>query len=419
MDNRDRELRIARMKRERRRQEQRRKRSLAIMKRCLTVGGVVAIVLLVITGIWALVKPLTPRETVDKGQEETQADIDNKENDNVINQSGEPTQDEPVLDESTSEESTNQDADTEMMLVNDGPATRIPILNVAELVHAIPGWQIDDNGWWYANKDNTYYENGWVTLDGRQYFFDANGYMQTGWVPIGGKGCFFSDSGEYQPDKERKMLALTFDDGPGKYTERLLDILAENNAKATFFMIGKNIGEKHGYLVERMLADGHELGNHSFSHPNLMGLSEEGIREEFSSTDEQIKKITGGEVATLARTPFGAQDDVVLRNIDKPVIYWDIDTKDWQTKNVNSNIEIAMTAEEGSIILMHDIHEATVQSCEQIIPQLMAQGYELVTVTELARAHGVEMQNGVTYYSFTERQLAGLSVANANEEGTE
>jgi len=409
MDGKDRQARIERMKREKQRQERMRQRRKVRIKQGLAVAVVVGLFLLLISGIWALAKPLVQRQQEDKARIEAQGDIESEENSGATNPN-----DEPEADESPAEQRPAVTPDPampetrgaeEFVANNDGPAAQKPIEDMATVKHAVPGWQVDDAGWWYANADNTYYENGWATLNGQKYFFNQSGYMQTGWAPIGGKGCFFDKEGQYQPDKERKMVALTFDDGPGKYTERLLDILDENNAKATFFMLGQCIGEEHGYLVDRMKQDGHELGNHTYTHTDLTTLSESEMQEEFDRTDEKISEVAGGSIATVARTPYGAQDEVVLRNIGKPAIYWDIDTRDWQTKDVEKNVESAMTAKEGSIILMHDIHETTVQACEQIIPKLIEQGYELVTVTELARAHGVEMKSGVTYYAFTEEHL--------------
>jgi len=425
MDNRERQSRIERMKREKRRQERLRRRRLAIMKRCLAVGIAVALILLVIAGVWALVKPFVKRNATRASQTEGQEEIKNEENTGAIDPNDAPNDNEPLplvtvtpaIDESPVV--TPEVVGTEQSVANDGLAEQKPIASDKVLSYAVPGWQVDDRGWWYANANDTYYENGWMTFGEDKYYFDSEGYMQTGWAPIGGKGYFFSESGQHQEDKVPKMIAVTFDDGPGRYTEHLLDILDANNAKATFFMLGQCISDEFGHLVQRMKEDGHELANHTYTHTNLTSLNGEDIREEFARTDERISEVTSGSIATLARTPFGAQDSYVLGNINKPVIYWDIDTKDWQTKSVEKNIEAAMKATDGSIILMHDIHEATVKSCETIIPKLIEEGYELVTVTELARAHGVEMEAGVTYFAFTAEKLAELRAAEAAVNPTE
>lgn len=418
MDNRDRQSRIERMKREKQRQARLRRRRVAIIKRCIAIGVVVAVLLLLIAGIWASVKPLMSKNSAKKSQVEAPVDIKQEENDGAINPDDEPSGSEQTPTETPTPEVQEQTALANVP-INDGPAAQKPISNPQELKHAVPGWQVDDTGWWYANSDNTYYENGWATLEGKKYFFNAGGYMQTGWTPIGNKGYFFNDVGQHQADKKPKMVALTFDDGPGEYTERLLEVLEENNSKATFFVVGQNLDDGEGYLIDRMRADGHELGNHTFTHADLTQLSVEDIRLEFSRVDDRLNELSQGAVSVLTRPPYGAKNDAVLDNIGKPAIFWDIDTSDWQTKDVKSITEIATNLTEGNIVLMHDIHETTVQACEAIIPKLVAAGYELVTVTEMARAHGVDLQDGAPYYSFTKDDLANLWAAQEAEPTTE
>lgn len=422
MESRDRQSRIERMKREKQRQARLRRRRIAIIKRCVAIAIAVGLVLLLIAGIWALAKPLFNKNQTKREQTESTEDINNEENSGAINPNDETTP-EPEVSPSVAPEAVITPEATEEPIeepiasteIYDGPAAQKPIANAQTLTHAVPGWQVDNTGWWYANADNTYYENGWATISGNKYFFGVDGYMQTGWEAIGGKGCFFTESGVYEPDTKPKMIALTFDDGPGKYTEHLLDTLKENNAKATFFMLGQCITDEYGPLLERMKNEGHQLGNHTYDHTRLTDLSEADMREQFDSTDRRISELLPGTIASVARTPYGAQDEAVLRNINKPVIYWDIDTLDWQTKDVNKNVEAALSASEGSIILMHDIHETTVQSCDIIIPKLIEQGYELVTVEELAKAHGVDMKNSVTYYAFTEEYMAKMNATEGGE----
>ena len=419
MDNRDRQARIERMKREKQRQERKRRHQVAMIKRCVAIAIGVAVLLLFIVGVWALVKPLVQKKEAQTDHLANQADLEQEETgatnpNDEANLNDEPTPAADVDSEGElSEDGLNQ------VLANDGPAAQKPIANPQELKHAVPGWQVDDGGWWYANSDNTYYENGWATLEGKKYFFDATGYMQTGWAPIGGKGYFFDDAGQHQVDKKPKMVALTFDDGPGRHTSRLLDILEENNAKATFFMVGESLEKEHGHLVNRMMEDGHQLGNHTYTHANLTKLSEEDIRLEFSKVDDKLNELAPGAKSTLTRPPYGAKNESVLSNIETPAIFWDIDTNDWQTKDAKSITEIATNVTEGNIILMHDIHETTVEACETIIPKLIEAGYELVTISEMAKAHGVELKVGVPYYSFTEDDLAKINAAAQAEDTSE
>jgi len=402
MDSRDRQSRIERMKREKQRQERLRLRQIAILKRCLVVGAIVGALLLLITGVWALVKPNEEKEATQQENLEVQEDNQAGETD-AINPNDEANQVEP--------EQTNS-----AQSINDGPAAQKPISNLEELRHAVPGWQIDDDGWWYANSDNTYYENGWATLAGKKYFFDTNGYMQTGWAAIGGQGYFFDETGQHLAEKKANMIALTFDDGPGVHTERLLDMLKENNAKATFFMVGKSLEGDYGHLVSRIRDDGHELGNHTYSHASLMSLDEADIRAELSKVDELIAGLAPGARSELIRPPYGARDERVLETITTPAIIWSIDTNDWKSRNAGMIEEVALSAKAGDIVLMHDIHKETIDACETIIPKLIEAGYELVTIDELARANGIEMQVGRTYYSFTEEALAEMRSVHMSDD---
>ena len=104
-----------------------------------------------------------------------------------------------------------------------------------------PGWHEDSTGKWYQNPDGTYYVNGFADIDGTTYSFDKKGYMQTGWVEKGVKDYYFNKDGSYDPSKKRPMIALTFDDGPGEYTETLLDTVEKYNIHVTFFMLGQNV----------------------------------------------------------------------------------------------------------------------------------------------------------------------------------
>ncbi|UWP58039.1 polysaccharide deacetylase family protein [Ruminococcus gauvreauii] len=411
MDERQRRERIERMRREKERQLRRRRRQKMLIKRCVAVAACVAVVLLCISAVWAVVKPMVKNSDTsgktDKAVMEVEAGTEEEA------ETGETGGDAAAGDGSDGQapqENTDQTG-------ADIPAVKTGMAADTVTNYAVPGWQVDDNGWWYANEDRTYYKNGWLEIDGQNYYFNADGYMQTGWAVIGNKGCYFNENGVYEPDKESKMIALTFDDGPGKYTSELLDILEANGAKATFFMLGECIDEYGADTIPRMKELGCELGNHSFSHPNLKSLDEAGIKDQFDRTDQAIAQYAGGDVATLARTPFGSQDETITGAIGKPCIYWSLDTLDWETKNVDSNIAAVLdNVSDGEIVLMHDIWPTTVESCKTIIPKLVEQGYQLVTVSELAAAKGVSMEDGVTYYDFYPGKDATAGGADSDED---
>lgn len=186
-------------------------------------------------------------------------------------------------------------------------------------------------------------------------------------------------------DPNRPMLALTFDDGPSKYTDKLLDIFKEYNCRGTFFMIGKQVSAKKSTLI-RMVEEGHDLGVHTWNHKNLKTLTLEEIRYEVSSARDKVEEITGVR-PNLVRPPYGAVNDTVKEasNLDGfYIINWNIDTLDWQLRDAKLVHDSVMNqAKDGAIILLHDLHKETVEAMVTVIPALIAEGYQLVTVTEL------------------------------------
>lgn len=178
-----------------------------------------------------------------------------------------------------------------------------------------------------------------------------------------------------------KCVALTFDDGPGTYTPELLKMLAEYDAKATFFLIGENVA-KHPQIVRDEVAAGHEIGNHSWSHRDLSKISAAAAKRDLQKTDAAIEKADGVK-PTLVRPPFGAIAPSLKKTLDVPVALWNIDTLDWKTRDTEKTVKAAQKVTPGSIVLMHDIHESTVKAVPAILKNLKAQGYHFVTVTEL------------------------------------
>lgn len=265
----------------------------------------------------------------------------------------------------------------------------------------LSGWQEDASGIWYKNADGTFYQNGWQEIDGNQYYFDQSGYVKTGWQTIDGKDCYFDESGKYNQEKKKPMIALTFDDGPGKYTEQLLDCLEENNAKATFFMLGQN-AEQHPDTVKRMEELGMELANHTYDHQLLPYLSDDQISQEIEKTSEIIEKAANGEV-TAMRPPGGAYNQNVQSCAGLPIILWSIDTKDWATKSEDQTYQCVMdNAQDGSVVLMHDIHQWSVNAAMRMIPELVEKGFKLVTVEEMAEEKGISLEDGKIYTYFGE-----------------
>lgn len=197
-------------------------------------------------------------------------------------------------------------------------------------------------------------------------------------------------------DPNKKMVAITYDDGPSRYTQDILKCLKENQAKATFFVIGCNIDSYKSAVIEAHEM-GCEIGNHTYTHPMLYQLSVDGIRREIENTDKKIKKLTGSNAVTM-RPPGGGLSNVVERTVGKPIILWSIDTRDWEHRNSTRVINSVMNhVQDGDIILMHDIYQSTRDASLVLIPRLRREGYQLVTVSELAEYRGYKLQKGMVY----------------------
>ena len=254
------------------------------------------------------------------------------------------------------------------------------------------GWHEDANGKWYQNADGTYYANGFQDIDGVTYSFDENGYMQTGWVSKGVNDYYFNDDGSYDPTQKRPLLALTFDDGPGEYTQELLDCLEENNAHATFFMLGQNVSV-YPDAPKRMLEIGCEIGSHSWDHTQLTTIDLDAVAKQFSDTDNALIEACG-QAASVARAPYGDGNTDIYNTVAKPFFMWSLDTEDWRLMDADADYDAVMNGDltDGSIILMHDIHQPSVQAAIRFIPELVAKGYKLVTVSEMAEAKNVDLQ---------------------------
>ena len=266
------------------------------------------------------------------------------------------------------------------------------------------GWKKTDDGTYYLSENGAAVI-GWQTIEDADYYFDNNGIMATGEVQVGLVKCTFSKKGKLKSkgdvniDASKPMVALTFDDGPGERTGELLAQLEKYNAHATFFMQGKNIPGKEDF-VKKMKEIGCELGNHSYDHPQLTKLSADKIANQIGTTNNLIQQ-AAGSTATVMRPPYGAINDTVRSSVGLPMILWSIDTLDWKTRNAQSSIDTVMNdVQDGDVILMHDIHTESIDAALVLIPKLEEAGYQLVTVSEMAKAKGVALQNGEKYVDF-------------------
>ena len=183
-------------------------------------------------------------------------------------------------------------------------------------------------------------------------------------------------------NEEDKVVALTFDDGPSKYTKDILDILKKYDACGTFFLIGNKVSF-YGEVLREMLSEGNEIGNHSYDHKYLTRLSEEEVKDEISKTQDEIKRVTG-YTPTLFRPTYGGYNNTLKSYIDLTFVLWDADSRDWSVKSTEGIMyNVFKDVKSGSIILFHDNHEYSVNALPSVIKELKKQGYKFVTVSEL------------------------------------
>lgn len=215
------------------------------------------------------------------------------------------------------------------------------------------------------------------------------------------EGLVFS-GGRYL-DPKKPMVALTYDDGPDVQVDAvLMDELEKVNGRATFFVVGQRV-EKYPEDIKNAVERGHEIGNHSYDHDiHLSTKGAEYIRNEFEKTDAAVEKASGVKPA-LIRLPGGNISNDVKSVIQRPMIFWTIDTEDWRSRDAEKTKNtILSNVKDGDIVLMHALYLSTAEACKTVIPELNARGYQLVTVSELIKFRGLDdgRKNGVQYTAF-------------------
>lgn len=256
----------------------------------------------------------------------------------------------------------------------------------------------------YYFADNGKRKTGWRTINGKKYYFSPkNGKMVTGKKTIFHYLCYFNEKGVLtrKIDKNKKMVALTYDDGPSIYTPRVLKTLKENNAVATFFVVGNRV-PTYSDTVKKAHDMGCEIGNHTYEHKNLTRVSEAEVKRQITKTNRNVKKVTG-QAPVIVRPTGGATNANVKQWVGMPSIIWSIDTLDWKTRNAGSTKKAVLDhVKDGDIVLMHDLYSATASASETIIPELVKRGYQLVTVSELAECRGGMKETGA-YFNFRKK----------------
>ncbi len=205
----------------------------------------------------------------------------------------------------------------------------------------------------------------------------------------------------YGIDPAKPMIALTFDDGPSKYTWDIVDVLKNHNARATFFLLGSRVAT-HQAAIDNVLAYHNEIASHTFAHKNLTKLTESEAVEQVRLVDEALQQ-QHSYTPALLRLPYGAKNEQVqeiLKAEGKPIIGWSVDPYDWKVKNKEKVVNhILNSVQDGDIVLMHDIYGPTAEAVAELVPALQERGYQLVTVSELFQFRGVSPQPGQYYRS--------------------
>lgn len=239
----------------------------------------------------------------------------------------------------------------------------------------------------YDNRDNKYYVVFY------KYFFDSNIYsydLDSFMIDLDSStiSMVYTEVFDYDVvtnkkiNNSDKLIALTFDDGPNYNTNKVLDVLAKYNVKATFFVLGSKV-MNNKKILKREYDSGMEIGNHTFNHLLLTKYKENVIKDEIDNTSSVIFEVTG-RYPKLLRPSYGAYNNTIKKIGDMPIIIWDIDTLDWKYHNSKRIVSrVINKVKDGDIILMHDIYSATANSLNIIIPELQNRGYTFVTVPEL------------------------------------
>lgn len=264
--------------------------------------------------------------------------------------------------------------------------------------------RLDDLKWTISREALTIYFNGYEITDGveevieveipfeKLYPYLNDSVLMKGQDP---KRKEKTEHGKKELDPNGKYIALTFDDGPHpKVTPRVLEALQQYDAKATFFMLGKQV-ETYSTVAKQVAEAGHEIANHSSGHLDLTKLSNETIKQEINETNNKIEKVTGLN-PTLVRPPYGAYNDIVINfanNNGDSIILWSVDSLDWKSRNASAVIEtVTRNVTNGSIVLLHDIHASTADALPQLLESLGNQGYQFITVSDLL---ALQEENGV------------------------
>lgn len=199
-------------------------------------------------------------------------------------------------------------------------------------------------------------------------------------------------------DPEKPMVALTFDDGPyDRVTNRIVKVLAKHDSRATFFVVGNRV-ERYADTMKNAYNKGNQIATHTFDHGDLSKMKKKQIHRELKRAFRVMKKING-ENPTMLRPPYGNVNDKMRQTIRIPMIYWNVDTEDWASRNKDKILSRCKSIKDGDIVLMHDLYPSTAAAVEKLVPKLRKKGFQLVTVEELFYYKGIDAKGGKVYFN--------------------
>lgn len=373
------------------------------------VGGAVLLVLIVVVLVALLLKirDNAKESHIAAMGADVSVSSESKEEENTlsVSEEAEAPAEEPVVEEPVVEEPAFKATEAEAE-DGSGAAGLMPMDESIFTLEYSDGWFRSNLNAWYSPDTVLCYYNGWQTIGDNTYHFDKAGMLDRGWKLIGGTGCYFDGDGVYHPEADpNKLLAFTFDDGPSDGTGQLLDLCEQTGARISFFLIGEQAAD-YGPDINRIITDRCLLGNHSTDHTQMIKLSTEDCVNNFRMSDSLICQAGGVPEPEAYRFPYGDYTPEQLAAIGKPGIMWSLDSLDWDLKNTDLVIQrVLEQVEEGDIILMHDLYDTTIEACRYLFPYLQEQGYQLVTVKELAAAKGFSLEAGKSYYSFANKMI--------------
>lgn len=267
-------------------------------------------------------------------------------------------------------------------------------------------YRVDEYSYMYLDYDYSVNNNDieiifykYININNKVNIDNIVFYISNNQINIKEVSNITNDNNIYQNDFidiNKKIIALTFDDGPNYNTSKILEILNKYNVSATFFVLGSKISGNEK-ILETMNEYGMEIGNHTYSHKLMTKMDNEHIIKEIKDTNELIYSVIG-KYPKVVRPSYGSFNKKIKESINMPIIIWDIDTLDWKSHNSSKIVSRIMNkVSDGDIILMHDIYSATVKAVEIVVPKLLSEGYQIVSVSELFYYKNIELENGKVY----------------------